>query len=160
VSPCLPAAGRAGQWQARFLDREETGERIWRFASLGAADDLLDADGIDTLNFAQTQEKARAWFAGLTRTRRGVAEPITAEQAMSAYMTDYKGRGGKDEKGLNATINTHIQPKLGDKKVADLTTATIRSWHRGLATAAPRLRQSKKPNAKKKDPIITVAFLI
>ena len=152
------AAGRAGQWQARFLDRDEATKRGWRFTSLGTADDLLDADGIDTLNFAQAQEKARAWFAEVTRAQRGTIEPVSVEQAMTAYVTDYKARGGKDVKGLNSTINAHIVPKLGDKKVADLTTAAIRSWHRGLATAAPRLRQSKKPHAPKKEPSITVAI--
>jgi integrase len=137
---------RAGQWQARFLDRDEAGERVWRFVSLGTADDLLDADGIDTLNFAQAQEKARTWFAEVTRSRRGAPEPMTVEQAMAAYVADYKARGGKDPKGLESTIKAHIEPKLGDKKLADLTTAVLRTWHRALATAAPRVRTKK--NAK------------
>jgi integrase len=146
------AAGRAGQWQSRFLDRDDNGKRVWRFSALGTADDLLAADGIDTLNFAQAQEKARAWFAAITKAARGAPDPVTVAEAMTAYATDYKGRGGKDAKGLESTINAHILPKLGDKKVLDLTTATIRTWHRGLATAAPRVRQSQKPNAKKKEP--------
>ena len=58
-------------------------------------------------------------------------------------MADYKARGGKDSKGLETTIEAHIKPKLGDKRLADLTTATLRSWHRGLATAPKRLRAKK-----------------
>ena len=141
---------KAGQWQGRFLDYDEAGARVRKFVSLGTADDLLDADGIDTLNFAQAQEKVREWFAGLTKAQRGTIEPVTVSEAMTAYVTDYKARGGKDVKGVEGTMNAHILPKLGDRKVADLTTAAIRSWHRALATAAPRLRQSKKPNAPKK----------
>ncbi|WP_298283653.1 site-specific integrase [Acidocella sp.] len=116
---------------------------MWKFASLGAADDLLDADGIDTLNFTQAQEKAREWFAGITRTRRGAPEPTTVEQAMTAYLADYKARGGKDPKGLASTIEAHIKPKLGEKKLSDLTTAIIRKWHQGLAITAPRLRTKR-----------------
>lgn len=144
-------AGKAGQWQARFLEHDDAGGRLRKFLSIGTADDLLDADGIDTMNFAQAQERAREWFADLTRAQRGSIEPVTVAEAMTAYVTDYKGRGGKDPKGLNSTINAHILPKLGDKKVVDLTPATIRGWHRALATAAPRIRQSKKPDAKPKE---------
>lgn len=68
---------------------------------------------------------------------------------MTDYVADYTARGGKDVKGLETTINAHILPKLGNKKVADLTMGAIRTWHRALATAAPRVRQSKKPNAPK-----------
>lgn len=136
-------AGRAGQWQARYLDRDEAGDRVWRFTSIGTADDLLDADGGTTLNFAQAQEKAREWFAEVSRTRGKVIEPITVEKAMTAYVEDYKARGGRDLRGLQSTINAHILPKLGDRLVTDLTPALVRSWHRALATAAPRVRTKK-----------------
>ena len=71
---------------------------------------------------------------------------------MKAYVEDYKARGGKDLKGLETTINAHILPKLGERRVADLTAGTIRGWHRALATAAPRVRVSMKPNAPKVTP--------
>ncbi len=147
-----PSAGRAGQWQARFLDRDDNEKRVWRFASLGTADDLLDADGIDTLNFAQAQDKAREWFSALTQERRGSAKPITVTDAMTAYVSDYKARGGKDVKGLETTIAAHITEKLGEKKVASLNAAVIRAWHHALANAAPRVRTSNKPGKQKAPP--------
>ena len=142
--------GKAGTWVARFYDA--AGERVRKFHAIGTADDLLDADGVATLTFAQAQEAAREWFTALTRFQGRVAEPVTVKQAMAAYVTDYAARGGKALSGLESTINAHVLPKLGDRKVADLTTAAIRSWHRGLATTAPRIRQSKKPNAPKTVP--------
>ena len=142
--------GKAGTWVARFYDA--AGERVRKFHAIGTADDLLDADGMATLTFAQAQEAAREWFTALTRFQGRVAEPVTVKQAMAAYVTDYAARGGKALSGLESTINAHVLPKLGDRKVADLTTAAIRSWHRGLATTAPRIRQSKKPNAPKTVP--------
>ena len=142
------AGGKAGTWLARYYD--PAGERVRKYHAIGTADDLLDADGVTTLTFAQAQDAAREWFTALTRAGGRLAEPVTVKEVMAAYVQDYKARGGKDVKGLETTINAHIRPKLGDKKLADLTTAAIRSWLRGLATAAPRLRQSKKPNAPKK----------
>jgi integrase len=142
------AGGKAGTWLARFYD--PAGEKVRKIHALGTADDLLDADGDATLTFAQAQVAARAWFSALTRHNGRVVEPLTVTQAMAAYVEDYKARGGKALSGLESTINAHILPKLGDRNVADLTTAAIRTWQRGLATAAPRIRQSKKPNAPKK----------
>ncbi len=144
------AGGKAGTWIARYYDA--AGERVRKYQSLGTADDLLDADGVTTLTFSQAQDAARDWFRELTRTGGHVAEPVTVKQATTAYVADYKARGGKDVKGVETTINAHILPKLGEKRLADLTTAMIRSWHRALATAAPRVRQSAKPNAPKVAP--------
>jgi integrase len=112
----------------------------------------MDADGVHTLNFAQAQEAARKWFATLTRSQGSVVDPITVSDAMTAYLVDYRARGGKDAKGLETTIAAHITPKLGEKKVAALTAGTIRAWHRALATAAPRVRTSKNPGKKKAPP--------
>jgi integrase len=150
------AGGKAGTWQARFLDNDESG-RVRKFLSLGSADDVLDADGVTSLTFAQAQEAAREWFAKLTKVSGKVVEPITVSQAMTAYVEDYKGRGGKDLRGLRSTIDAHILPSLGEKVVADLTSAIIRTWHRNLATAPRRVRMSKKPNAKKREPKVLEA---
>jgi integrase len=144
------AGGKAGTWIARHYDA--AGERVRKYQSLGTADDLLDADGVATLTFAQAQDAAREWFTALTRFQGCIAESVTVKLAMQAYVEDYKARGGKDAKGVQSTVSAHILPKLGDRNVTDLTTATIRHWHRALATAAPRIRQSKKPNATKKEP--------
>lgn len=78
------------------------------------------------------------------------ATPLTVAEAMTEYVEDYTTRGGKDAKGLQTTINAHILPKLGSKKVVDLTAGTIRTWHQALVKVGPRIRVSKKPNAPKK----------
>jgi integrase len=134
---------KAGQWQARFLGKDKKGERVRRFLAVGTADDFLDADGIATLNFAQAQEKARDWFAELVREKRKPVEPITVSQAMTAYVADYKARGGKAAERLQGTIDAHILPSLGDTKVADLTHVDVRKWHQSVAAAAPRIRTKK-----------------
>ncbi len=140
--------GKAGTWIARFYD--PAGDRVRKIHAIGTADDLLDADGVTTLNFGEAQDAAREWFTALTRFQGRIAEPVTVKQAMASYKADYIARGGKALSGLESTIDAHILPKLGTKKLTELTTGTIRQWHRAIASTPPRLRQSKKKDAKPK----------
>lgn len=142
------AGGGAGRWIARHY--EPSAGRT--YAALGSADDMLDADGGSTLNFAQAQERAREWFAEIEKHAGRTAKPITVAEALEAYVADYLTRGGKAEKDLRATINAHIVPALGDKLVADLTVPGIKAWHHALAMAPARLRtgaKAQKANSRK-----------
>jgi integrase len=115
-----------------------------KYLSIGSADDLLDADGGDTLTFAQAQVRAADWFRDIERSAGRVMQPITVAEATEAYVTDYLARGGKAERDLRTTIKAHILPDLGGKEVASLTNATLRAWHHRLAAAPARLRTSAK----------------
>ncbi len=142
------AGGKAGTWIARHFDRDREPQRLYK--ALGNADDLLDADGFDCLTFAQAQERAAAWFAELGRAGGRVAAPVTVQAVMVDYLADYRARGGKALQGTESAIAAHILPKLGDKLVKDLTPGTIRSWHRALANAAPRVRAKAGSTATRK----------
>jgi integrase len=142
--------GKSGTWIARHYDPSNTPPR--QSHALGSADDYDDADGASTLNFAQAQDGARRWFAALSRAGGRVAAPITIKKVMADYVADYTARGGKAVRDTNTVISAHILPKLGERLVPDLTAAVIRDWHRGLATAAARVRTSmntSKPKAPK-----------
>jgi integrase len=140
------AGGKGGTWIAQFYQKELTPPR--QYVSLGTADDFLDADGFETTNFNQAQKKAGDWFADLMRLDGRKAEPLTVKEAVDHYMADYAGRGGKAVKDTKTAFEAHVIPALGDKEVAKLTAPTIRAWLRSVAEAPPRLRASKKPNAK------------
>jgi integrase len=132
------SGGKSGTWVARHYDPTAATARQYR--ALGSADDFMDADGADTLAFAQAQDHARNWFTELARAGGKVTAPITVREAIREYVTDYTARGGKALAATKAGIDAHILPKLGDRKVAELTPAVLRAWHRGLATAPARLR--------------------
>ncbi len=137
------AAGKAGTWIARYYDPAHETTRQHR--ALGPADDLLDATADATsLSFAAAQEAARAWFAALARAGGKSAAPVTVADALAAYLADYVARGGKALPETKRAINAHILPKLGERKLGELTTATIRAWHRALATAPARVRRKAK----------------
>lgn len=139
------AGGKAGKWIARHYDPTEGR----RYEALGTADDMLDADGAGTLNFAQAQDKARDWFQDIERADGRVLEPITVAQAITAYLADYTARGGKALRETQASINAHILPELKDRKVDGLTYAILKAWHHKLAEAPARLRS--KAEAEKKN---------
>jgi integrase len=132
--------GKAGTWIARRYDADEG--RTYR--ALGSADDFMDADGANTLTFAQAQARAADWFREIERNAGRLAEPITVIEAMEHYLADYLARGGKAERDVRTTINAHILPALGERRVADLSLGTIRAWHHQLAAAPARLRTGEK----------------
>ena len=130
------AGGKAGKWIARHYSPAEGRT----YHSLASADDMLDADDGETLTFAQAQVRAAQWFREIERGAGRVMEPITVDEAMERYVTDYLARGGKDERRLRNTIRAHIDPALGSLEVAALTNTMPRDWHHGLAAAPAQLR--------------------
>ena len=142
------AGGKAGTWIARHYEPAEGR----KYQSLGAADDMLTADGVGTLTWAQAQARAQKWWQSIERDTGRVVEPVTVREAMDAYLADYRARGGKAEAAMLTTIKAHILPALGDVEVARLTFARIREWHRAVAAAPARLRTkttAKKNNVRK-----------
>lgn len=132
--------GKAGTWIARHYDA--TNGRQYR--ALGSADDMLDADGADTLTFAQAQTEAAKWFTELGRTSGKTVAPITVKEAVQGYEADYVARGGKNPDALHEMFAAHILPTLGDTLVKDLAARTIRTWHQALAAAPIRVRTKAK----------------
>lgn len=110
---------------------------------------MLDADGAETLTFAQAQDRARAWFAELARSGGRVVRPITVGEAVAAYLANYEARGGKALRETRTTVNAHILPKLGKRKVADLTPTFIKTWHHDLANAPARLRTAANATSRR-----------
>ncbi len=106
-------AGKAGTWIARHYE-PVLGRR---FQALGAADDYLPADGVDTLTFSQAQDRANEWFRALGRQDGKTVEPITVKQAVEHYLRDYAARGGKSRRLVEITAEAHILPQLGDKRL-------------------------------------------
>jgi integrase len=116
----------AGTWVARVADGKGGN---WTKA-IGSADDLDDADGDNTLDFWQAQDKARA----LGRAAAGdtePAKPATLGQALDAYEADLKTRGG--DIGNAARVRMHLPAGLLDKAVALLVARELRGWRDGLA---------------------------
>jgi integrase len=127
-----------GTWIARIYD---TG-RGRRFESLGAADDVIDADGRSVLSFQQAQEKARVWFGQLAQIESGEVQggSYTVAQAMADYVANQERVKRKSQYRTNALVKAHILPTLGHIELAKLTHGKVKTWRDALAETAPRVR--------------------
>ena len=137
-----PKNNAAGSWFARWSDKE-TKKSVQR--RLGDADDLLDADGANILDFQAAQARAEKVFDELNKNAHFEATgevittgPYTVATAMTDYLKDAEKRGVKGHRVMTLTINAHIVPQLGDIPVARLTKRKIEDWLHALATSSRR----------------------
>ena len=131
--------GRAGGWCVRvYIGSDATKGETYKYAEVevGVADDVAEANGIDTFDFGQAQERALEAARMLSIERRVGGVPITVAEAMKEYMRWY-AEHRKSVSTTQCTIDAHINPALGDIRLSALTSAQIRKWQSDL-TKAPR----------------------
>ncbi len=138
ISPgCLIGYYRArttptGTWFAKFRPVGAAPGVTFKAEKLGAADDVLDANGLDILNWSQANAKARPWWERMKRLASGGgAEPLTVDLAIEAYLADLKARGGVVREA-ERTLTRHVDPKLRGRLVCDLTASELSAWKLAL----------------------------
>jgi integrase len=134
----------AGTWVARI---KRTGAAGYFQRSLGAADDVLDSDGIEVLNFAQAQEKARTWFEDLGGARGQRLDRYTVNHALDDYLERFTG---KSLDKTRHTIERHIRPALGKRPVVELTTAELTAFQADMANRRSVYRANRKGEARER----------
>jgi hypothetical protein len=127
----------AGRW---ILRRWIEGR--YRVIPLGAADDVIDADGDRVLSFEQAEAKARA----MLDRPAAVSGRLTVRGAMERYI-DYKRDHGQPVADLISRTEAHILPALGDRLVAELTSEQLRKWLTTLS-AMPAMTRTKPTAAQ------------
>lgn len=125
---------RVGRWVARF--RKAGSSAGYSKATLGEADDRLDADGRAILSFEQADSAARTWFEQMARGGRGRAAD-TVGDALNAYLAGFTGKSLAKTK---ARVEAIIRPALGHLKLAKLTKRDIADWHKSRAGSPAQLR--------------------
>jgi integrase len=154
ISDGLAIGYRKGAKGGTWISRHYTPETGRRFSALGAADDVVDADGVHVFAFGQAQEAARAWFASLARQKeRGDAPqagPYTVSMALADYRADYQRRGGKSTDHHDSAAAVWIVPELGAVPLDKLTKRQVTAWHQKVAESPPRARGKRKPGAEPK----------
>jgi integrase len=113
----------------------------YRSETLGRADDVRKADGVDVLSFEQAEANARAIVGAPTGDR---VVNLTVRQAMERY-TEYKRTKGQPTDDLLNRTRVHILPALGDLAVTKLDAKKLRGW---LATMAATPAQTRSKNGK------------
>jgi integrase len=132
-----------GTWIARCKRNGKPRGYLQR--SLGEADDVRDADGIDILDFRQAQDKARHWFDDIAAAAGKRPERYTVGDALDHYLERF---AGKSLEKTRHTIERHIRPVLGKRPVAELTTTELRKFQGDLAARRSVYRANRKGRAK------------
>jgi len=134
---------QGGSWIARC---KKTGEKHgYLQRSLGEADDVCDADGIDVLDYRQAQEKAREWFEDMAASAGKRPQRFTVGDALDHYLERFTG---KSLEKTRHTIDRHIRPVLGKRPVSELTTAELRTFQSALASRRSVYRANRKGKAR------------
>lgn len=133
---------RGGHWIARAYLPDRTPTKLYE--ALGAADDMLDADGVKVWTFDQAQALARAWFNKMGRdgTERRADGPYTVEAACRDYL-DWFETERKSVIETRRTVEAHILPALGALDTAKLSDKVIKGWQKKLASTPARLRSKR-----------------
>ncbi|TYR31149.1 site-specific integrase [Mesorhizobium microcysteis] len=134
---------KGGKWVARFY----VGDKEYRLEAVADADDMLDADGENILDFWQAQDRARQMQADLSGETVKVAKRITVKEAVDDYIEWMEGNR-KSAQDARYRADALILPALGDKLVDKLTAKEIRSWLRKVAETPPRVRSKKGAQPK------------
>jgi hypothetical protein len=117
----------AGTWVVRVADGRGGN---WTKA-IGSADDFDEADGINTLDFWQAQDRSRV----IARAGGGGDHPegraVTVARVLDLYENDLTTRGG--DVGNVVRVRSRLPEVLANKRIALLTVRDLRNWRDGLA---------------------------
>lgn len=132
-------------------------KRKYRQYRLGAADDMLPADGVEVLTFSQALAAATAWCDDhrdieMSPTRAYECEdrfpelpdapPYTVGHAIVDFMKWYEG-SRRGFPTIYYSCRAHILPELGDIPLQELQSRTIRLWLDRLADTPARIRSGR-----------------
>lgn len=132
---------RGGSWIARCSAPQD---KDYLTKALGDADDHFEADGVAILNWAQALDMALAWFED-ARAGGKAGTRYTVGDALDDYLETFTGKSlGK----TRHTIERHIRPVLGERRVCEITTAELRRFQTDLATRKSVYRANRNGIAK------------
>jgi integrase len=133
---------RSCSWIARCFDPND---REYLTKPLGAADDHFPSDGTTILNWKEALERALEWFDTLAANQFKRADTYTVGDALDDYLETFTG---KSLEKTRHTIERHIRPALGHRKVRELTTAELRKFQADMATRPSVYRANRSGFAK------------
>jgi integrase len=141
-------AGKAGTWWARHY----LGDQAYEVESIGAVDDLSDADGVAVLSYWQAQTRARERMVSRAHVAVGKTGPYTVNRAADDYLDYLRSEGRSDAaiKDASYRIEAFIRPTLGRFEVAALKPDQLRRWRADLAKAGPRLRTKSEETQQRR----------
>ena len=126
-----PHRDGGGVWVARQRVELPAGGHAQRKAPLGAADDHVDANGLDVLDYGQAVDAAIVKCRELAGEDAADVEPLTVGKVLDRYLAWFASNR-KSTAATRAAVEAKIRPALGSVRVDKLTAAKVRAWHLSL----------------------------
>jgi hypothetical protein len=117
----------AGAWVLRIADGK--GGALTR--AIGAADDFVEADGANVLNYWQAQERAQS--VARNSGGQGVPKPLTVRCAAEVYLEKLEAKNPRTARDTRGRLNLHFLNKFGDELVTNLTKSKLEGWLNSVA---------------------------
>jgi hypothetical protein len=114
----------AGSW----VVKASNGHGAYWTKAIAAADDYVDANGKEVLNFYEAQSKARELARGDGATSD--TAPLTVNDVLDDYETDLKARNANPRNASG--LRVHLPGVLLAKPVQLLASKELRRWRDGL----------------------------
>ena len=130
---------RKGKTGGKWVARRYLGDERYVVETIGAADDVQDADDTTILDFSQAQARVRA-MAVAARAPAKPSGPYTVGAALDAYVSRLEAEESKSVTDAKSRIAKHIRPTLGDAVVEDLTRDQLAGWLKALADRPRHVR--------------------
>ena len=132
IGKALHVGYRKGKTAGVWVIRRYLGDQTYSLQTIAEADDVLDADGENILDFWQAQEAAR------NLRQRPKLGAYTVADAIRDYLDRLEGRASWHD--TKKRLDAFALPAFGDKKVSELEVDEIRKWHRAIAKTPARKR--------------------
>jgi integrase len=121
--------GKAGTWWARHY----VGGAEYELESIGAADDLTEANGIDILDYWQAQDEARKRMQKRVQSSAEADGTIvTVGTALDRYKKDLQVRGRNVDNVARVRAHMPEDGELSKTPVGLLTSKRLQDWRDGL----------------------------
>ena len=145
---------RGGTWIVRLRSPGVPGNGIKR--TLGTADDLVDANGLNVLSWKQALDKAMHWFELQATGATTALDPdITVAQAVTAYIArrdarraTQAGRAVRSDASYKLTRYVLDDCRLAQRPLAALSEADLKAWQQRIerrrATSIQRVANDLK----------------
>jgi integrase len=140
-------SSEGGTWVVRRYDRDRRRHLEERVAT---ADDHRDPDGAEVLDFGQAQRKVLA--DAHHKAVKATGKLYTVADAVTDYVA-FLREHRKSADDTEAKLKTYALPRLGEKRVAELTSADFEDW---TSWALKRRRRSKR-RSQEEAPIVPPA---
>lgn len=129
---------RRGVAGGKWVARRYLGGEKYIVETIGAADDIQDADGKTVLSFNQAQARARE----IAQQARGATPtaPLTVNRALDEYLARLEAEHSKSLGDARNRADNLIRPALGNRLVRDLDREAITKWRNDLARRPRHVR--------------------